>query len=147
MVRLSLGYPDPAAELDLLQRKQNGNPLDRIICVADHRDLAMMRAEAERVFVDDKIFNYAIKLSITSRNNNSVFHGASPRATIAVISMAKAAAWVCGRDYVIPEDVKTVFPATITHRLLLTAESKASGKTAQDVVEEILNLTPAPVVR
>lgn len=147
MVRLSLGYPDPADELDLLRRKQTGNPLDRVCCVANHRELAMMRAEADRVFVDNKIFDYAIKLSITSRNNGSVLHGASPRASIAVISMAKAAAWVCGRDYVIPEDVKAIYPATITHRLLLTAEAKASAKTAQSVVEDILAATPAPVIR
>ena len=147
MVRLTLGYPDPADELDLLARKQKGNPLDRVNCVATSSDLAAMRAEAEGVFVDKKIFDYAIRLSTASRNNRYVYHGASPRASIAVISMAKAAAWLCGRDYVIPEDVKFIYAATITHRLLLTAEAKAAGKTQQGVLEEILAATPAPVSR
>ena len=147
MVRLSLGYPDPEAELDLLERKQQGSMMDNVTCVADRAELAAIRAASDSVFVDRKIFDYAIKLSIASRNNRSVYHGASPRATIAVISMAKAAAWMNGRDYVIPADVKYIYPATITHRLLLTPEAKAAGKTAEGIVEEILAAVTAPVLR
>lgn len=147
MVRLSLGYPDPNSELDLLQRKQNGNPLDKVVCAATSRDLAAMRAEVGNVYVDNKIFDYVIRLSTTSRNHPSVLHGASPRASIAVVSMAKAMAWVNGRDYVIPDDVKAIFPASVTHRLLLTSEAKASGKSADEVLKDILTTTPAPSVR
>ncbi|MBQ7060585.1 MAG: MoxR family ATPase [Clostridia bacterium] len=147
MVRLSLGYPDAAAELDLLGRKQEGNMLDKVRCVASREELARMRAEADKVFVDRKIFEYVIKLSTFSRVNPNVLHGASPRASIAVVSMAKAMAYICGRDYVVPEDVKYIYPSTITHRLLLTAEAKASGKTARSVVDELITMTPAPAAR
>ncbi len=147
MVRLSLGYPDPAYELDLLQRKQTGNPLDRIVRVADSEELAAIRAEADKVYVDKKILDYVIRLSNASRNHPSLLHGASPRASIAVISMAKARAWVRGRDYVLPEDVKAIYPATITHRYLLTAEAKASGTSAAAVLDKILSSTPSPAVR
>ncbi len=144
IVRLSLGYPTPADELDLLQRKQGGNPLENVGCVARNSDLAAMRDEADKVFVDKKIFEYAVRLSTTSRTNRSVMHGASPRATIAVVSMAKARAYVEGRDYVIPDDIRYIYPAAISHRLLLTAEAKAAGLTSRDVVDEIISMTSAP---
>ncbi len=144
IVRLSLGYPTPADELDLLQRKQGGNPLEKVGCVARNSDLSAMRDEADKVFVDKKIFEYAVRLSTTSRTNRSVMHGASPRATIAVVSMAKARAYVEGRDYVIPDDIRYIYPAAISHRLLLTAEAKAAGLTSRDVVDEIISMTSAP---
>lgn len=141
MVRLTLGYPSPEDELSLLQRKQVGNPLDKVNCTAKSSDLALMRAAADEVFVDKKIMEYAIRLSNTSRKHYSVLHGASPRATIAVVSMAKARAYLCGRDYVIPDDVKYIYPAAITHRLILSAEAKAAGKTARAVVDDIISMT------
>ena len=70
----------------------------------------------------------------------------TPRVTLAVISMAKARAYVAGRDYVIPDDIKYVYPTTITHRLLITAEANASGKTAGDITDEIISMTAPPVV-
>lgn len=146
MVRLSLGYPSPKDELALLERKQGGNPLDKVCCVAKNSDLAAMREAADGIFVDRKIMEYAIRLSNTSRTHRSLLHGASPRATIAVISMAKARAYISGRDYVIPDDLRFIYPATITHRLLPTAEAKASGKTARSIVDEIISMTSAPII-
>ena len=144
MVRLSLGYPDASAELELLKRKQLGDPLAKVRCVADSRELAEIRREADRVYVDQRILEYAIRLSGTSRRHGSILHGASPRASLAVISMAKAAAWCDGRDYVVPDDVKRIYSATIAHRLLLTPEAKAAGKTVDSVIADILNRTAAP---
>ena len=141
MVRLSLGYPSPSDELSLLERKQAGNPLDRVERVANSGDLAAMREEVDGVYVDRKIMEYTIRLSNTSRTHLSVLHGASPRASIAVVSMAKARAYLCGRDYVIPDDVKYIYPATITHRIILTAEARATGKTARNIVDDILSMT------
>ncbi len=144
MVRLSLGYPDAEAELDLLRRKQEGNPLDKVRFTVNSRELAEMRNQVDGVYVDKKIFDYVIRLSAASRKHPAIVHGASPRASIAVVSMSKAAAFIEGRDYVIPDDVKAVYPATITHRLLLNAESKAAGKTQRAVLDEIVSSTPAP---
>ncbi len=147
MVRLSLGYPDPAKEMDLLQRKQTGNPLDKVVQAAAKEELAAIRAEADAVFVDQKILDYVIRLSNASRTNDRVLRGASPRASIAVVSMAKAHAWLNGRDYVIPDDVRAVYPATVTHRILLTAEAKAQGVTQRSVVDRLLSTTPAPAAK
>ncbi len=147
MVKLSLGYPRHADELELLTRKQKGNPLDNVRCIADRNGLADIRRAVDNTFVDKKILDYTIRLSNATRSHESILQGASPRATLAVVSMAKAAAWVQGRDYVIPNDVKLIYPSTVTHRLILTAEAKASGITAQKLVEELLERTAAPSAR
>ena len=147
MVRLSMGYPKPSDELELLIRKQKGNPLDHVRCIADQNGLAEIRNTVDHTYVNPKILEYIIRLGNASRTHASVLQGASPRASLAVASMAKAAAWVQGRDYVIPGDVKLIYPSTVTHRLILTADAKASGKTAESVVSELLKNTPAPSVK
>ncbi len=147
MVKLSLGYPRHSDELELLSRKQKGNPLDGVRCIADREGLRDIRRAVDNTFVDKKIMDYTIRLSNATRTHESVLQGASPRASLAVVSMAKAAAWVQGRDYVIPNDVKLIYPATVTHRLILTAEAKASGITAQSIVSGILEQVAAPAAR
>jgi len=147
MVRLSLGYPRPSDEMELLNRKQQGNPLDSVRLVADRTGLYEIRRAVDGTFVDKKILDYVIRLSNSTRSHGSILQGASPRASLAVVSMAKAAAWVQGRDYVIPGDVKLIYPATVTHRLILTPEAKASGQTADAVVSDVLAHTAPPAVR
>ncbi|MBR3038790.1 MAG: MoxR family ATPase [Clostridia bacterium] len=147
MVKLSLGYPRHSDELELLTRKQKGNPLDGVRCIADREGLADIRRAVDNTFVDKKILDYTIRLSNATRTHESILQGASPRASLAVVSMAKAAAWVQGRDYVIPNDVKLIYPASVTHRLILTAEAKASGITAQSIVTELLERIAAPSAR
>ena len=147
MVRLTLGYPRPNDELDLLNRKQKGNPLDGVRCIADRDGLARIRAAVDSTFVDKKIMDYVIRLSNATRSHGSILQGASPRASLAVVSMAKAAAWVQGRDYVVPNDVKLIYPATITHRLILTPEAKASGQTAEAILNDIMAHTAPPATR
>ena len=147
MVKLSLGYPRHSDELELLTRKQKGNPLDGVRRIADREGLRDIRRAVDNTFVDKKILDYTIRLSNATRTHESVLQGASPRASLAVVSMAKAAAWVQGRDYVIPNDIKLIYPATVTHRLILTAEAKASGVTAQSIVSGILEQIAAPAAR
>ena len=147
MVRLSMGYPRPSDELELLSRKQQGNPLDNVRCIADRNGLAEIREVVEHTFINSKILEYIIRLGNATRTHALILQGASPRASLAAASMAKAAAWVQGRDYVVPGDVKLIYPATITHRLLLTADAKASGRTAESIVTEILKSTAAPSLK
>ena len=147
MVRLSLGYPKPADEKEMLSRKQAGNPLDKVNSVADKGGMAQMRQEVDKTYVDGKILDYIIRLNTATRTNPSILQGASPRASLAITAMAKAAAWVQGRDYVLPGDVKLIYPATVTHRLLLTPDAEAAGRKAFALVEEILKSTPAPAAK
>lgn len=147
MVRLSLGYPKPADEKEMLTRKQQGNPLDKVRCMADKGGLAAMRLECEKTYVSDKILEYVIRLNNATRNDPAILQGASPRASLAVTSMAKAAAWVQGRDYVLPADVKLIYPATICHRIILTPDAEAAGRKAEALIDDILKAVPAPVAK
>ena len=147
MVRLSLGYPKPADEKEMLPRKQQGNPLDELRCMADKGGLASMRKEAEQTYVSDKILEYIIRLNNATRNDPAILQGASPRASLAVTSMSKAAAWVQGRDYVLPADVKLIYPATVAHRIILTPDAEAAGRKAEALVENILKSVSAPVAK
>ena len=147
MVRLSLGYPKPADEKEMLTRKQQGNPLDELRCMADKGGLAAMRKEAEQTYVSDKILEYIIRLNNATRNDPAILQGASPRASLAVTSMSKAAAWVQGRDYVLPADVKLIYPATVAHRIILTPDAEAAGRKAEAIVDDILKAVPAPVAK
>ena len=147
MVRLSLGYPKPADEKEMLTRKQQGNPLDKVRCMADKGGLASMRQECEKTYVSDKILEYIIRLNNATRNDPAILQGASPRASLAVTSMAKAAAWVQGRDYVLPADVKLIYPATICHRIILTPDAEAAGRKAEALIDDILKAVPAPVAK
>ena len=147
MVRLSLGYPKPSDEKEMLSRKQLGNPLDNVRCMADKGGLAAMRQEAEHTYVSEKILEYIIRLNNATRTNPAILQGASPRASLAVTSMAKAAAWVQGRDYVLPADVKLIYPATVAHRIILTPDAEAAGRKAEGLVEDILKAVPAPVAK
>lgn len=147
MVRLSLGYPKAADEKEMLERKQKGNPLDNVRCMTDHGDLADMRRQVEGVYVSGAILEYIIRLNTATRTHGDILQGASPRASLAVTNMSKAAAWVQGRDYVLPQDVKLIYPATITHRLLLSPDAEAAGRKAGDLVAAILKSTAAPAVR
>ena len=147
MVRLSLGYPKPSDEKEMLTRKQQGNPLDELRCMADKGGLAAMRKEAEQTYVSDKILEYIIRLNNATRNDPAILQGASPRASLAVTSMSKAAAWVQGRDYVLPADVKLIYPATVAHRIILTPDAEAAGRKAEAIVDGILKSVSAPVAK
>ena len=127
MLRLSLGYPGPAEELEMLRRKQQGNPMDLVEQVADPADLERARQEIACVYLKDEVGEYIISLVSATRTDPLVHQGGSPRATLAVAAMARACAWVDGRDYVLPQDVQLVFRDTVAHRLLLTGRGTAEG--------------------
>ena len=127
MIRLSIGYPAPADELDMVRRKQGGNPLDQVRQVLDLAGLAALREQADRVYVSDEVLDYIIRLVNATRSHPMIVQGASPRASLALTAMAKAAALILGRDYVNPEDVSMVFADVVAHRLILSPRAEASG--------------------
>lgn len=143
-VRLSIGYPEAEAERDMVLTRQNGNPLDRVGRVVTREQLLGMQDEAAAVYMKNEIVEYIVALIAATRNHPMILRGASPRATLSVASMAKAAAYIQGRDYVVPKDVRAVFISTVTHRLLLAPEAEAKGIYAESILEQILKNTPAP---
>ena len=118
MVKLSLGYPEPQDELRMLRRKQKGNPLDGVQQALDKAGLAALRAQTDQVYVSDEVLDYIVRLVAGTRTLPELVQGASPRATLAVAAMAKAAALARGADYVTPADVRRIFHCTVAHRLI-----------------------------
>ena len=142
MVRLSMGYPAPADEFDMVRRKQGGNPLDQVRQVLDLNGLAQLRDRTDRVYLSDPVLDYIIRLITATRTHPMIAQGASPRASLALAAMAKAAALVFGRDYVNPEDVSLVFGDVVPHRLILSPRAEATG--GFDPAAEILRQIPPP---
>ena len=145
MVRLSIGYPAPADEMDMVRRKQKGNPLEQVEQVVDLDGLRQLREQADRVYVSDEILDYTIRLVNATRTHPMIVQGASPRASLALTAMTKAAALTLGRDYVNPEDVSMVFDDVVTHRLILSPRAQAEG--GFHPAAEILRQVSAPTVR
>ncbi|MCI8539435.1 MAG: MoxR family ATPase [Oscillospiraceae bacterium] len=125
MIRLSLGYPTPEEEAEMIRRKQQGKTVQTAQAVVDLDGLARMRAEAAQVFVKDNLIDYIVRLVSATRNHPMIRQGGSPRASLALTAMAKAAAWVNGRDYVVPADVRMIFRDVMEHRLIWAPECTA----------------------
>lgn len=146
-IRLSIGYPAPADERDMVLGRQSGNPLDNVVQVSSRQELVALQNQVDQVFIKPEVVDYIVSLIGATRDDPMILRGASPRATISVASMAKAVATLKGRDYVTPDDVHTVFCETVAHRLLLSPEAEARDISAQKLLQDILHRTAAPRLR
>ena len=146
-VRLSIGYPKPQDELEMVTVRQGGaDPLNSVHQVVSRAELIAMQDDVSRIYVKESVLRYVVELIGRTRQHTMIQRGASPRATLAVVAMAKATAYMNGRDYVLPADVKTVFAGTVAHRLLLTADAQAEGVQAEALLNGLLSAVPAPGV-
>ena len=146
-IRLSIGYPSPADERELVIGRQQGNPLDQVRQVVSRQELLALQNQADSVYIKPEVVDYMVALIGATRDHPMILRGASPRATLSMASMAKAVAMLKGRDFVTPDDVKTVLIDTISHRLLLAPEAEARGVSAATLLQEILRKTPSPKLR
>ena len=146
-IRLSIGYPAPQDERDMVLNRQSGNPLDQVRQVVTRKDLIALQDQADQVYIKPDVVDYMVALISATRSDPMILRGASPRATLSMASMAKAMAMLKGRDYVTPEDVQTVFIDTISHRLLLAPEAEARDIGAAKLLQDILRKTAAPRLR
>ncbi len=146
LLRLSMGYPSPAEELELLKRRQYGGGMDGVCQVVSRKQLRLLREEAGRVHVSEAVLQYIVQLVNATRNHPQLMQGASPRAALAVMSVSRTVAFLRGRDYVIPEDVQCIWTDAIAHRLLL-APGLSDAASPQSISAETLHNTPAPKVQ
>ena len=128
-IRLSMGYPSPKDERDMILRRQEGNPLLQIRPVLSLGQLTELQDQAAGVYIQAELVDYVVRLAGATRSHPAILRGASPRATLSVTAMAKSIAFLNGRDYVIPSDIQTVFCETVAHRLLLEPSAEARGRT------------------
>ena len=146
-IRLSLGYPSPKDEISMVLNRQDGNPLHKLSALMTRENLVAIQNEVENTYIKDSVVKYIVDLITATRNNEDILRGASPRATLAVTAMAKAVAQLRGRDYVLPSDVREVFIWTIAHRLILSPKAEGQGKTAEQILIEIISQVSAPRIR
>ena len=146
MIRLSMGYPDPEAEAEMIRRKQQGISLEQVQQVVSRQELIGICAEAEHTYIKDSLIDYIVKLCTATRNDSRILQGASPRAALSLTALAKAAAWIQGRDYVVPSDIRFVFADSIQHRLIWASDN-LSFKKQRSVVDELFSSVRAPEIR
>jgi MoxR-like ATPase len=144
-MRIAIGYPPLPDEAQMLSEQASDTPIDRLEPVATAQDVLAGMEDARRVFVEDSLNRYVVALLRQTRSDTRLYLGASPRAGIALLRVAKARALVSGRDYLEPDDVKAVAPTVLAHRLILAAEARSSGLDAEELVRTILERTPVPV--
>ena len=137
MICISMGYPDIRNEIAILKDHRSGSPVDRISPVIQMNDLLTMQEEVDKIFIHDVIYNYIAELIARTRQHPMLELGVSPRGTIALAGMIKAAAYLAGRNYVVPNDVEKVFLAVNHHRIRLNSKARANHVTAEGVLEEI----------
>ena len=147
MARVSMGYPDVTAELEMLERHGSGSPLDDLEPVADAAFVSKLVDIVRTVHVAPSVRRYAVDLVTASRSSPDVRLGGSPRATLHLVKAARAAAALDDRDYVLPDDVQRLAVPVLAHRLLLTAEAQIARRNAAQVVTELVSRTPLPDVR
>jgi MoxR-like ATPase len=138
MVEVALGYPKPAEEAQMLRVLAGAHPIDAITPVIDGARLPELQQAIWSIHVEDSLRDYIIGLANRTRTHPDLTLGASPRATFGLFRAAQAAAALAGRDYVIPDDIKTLVPSIWRHRLLVRPESALRGRTAAAILDGIL---------
>jgi len=144
-MRLSLGYPPLADEARMLAEQTTAPPLETLQPVASAADLKGAIEEARSIFVEESLHRYVVAVLRQTRTTSRLALGASPRAGIALLRVAKARALSDRRDYVLPDDVKAVAVPVLAHRLILSPEARSAGLTPAEIVQEAVDQTPVPV--
>ncbi|MBC2151963.1 MoxR family ATPase [Listeria innocua] len=145
LLKINIGYPTVEEEMQLLTLKQYQDPLDQTKQVVTLEELVTLKNKAKKVFIDDVLKNYIIRLVDASRKHPSVALGISPRGSLASMQAAQAFALIEGRDYVIPDDIQYLAPYIFTHRLILKSEAYYNEETAESIIASILKNTSVPV--
>ncbi|MDQ0351841.1 MoxR-like ATPase [Alkalibacillus filiformis] len=147
LLKLKMGYPLKQEEITMLDRTSNVHPIDTLTPVMTREELLEKQNEVRDVHVSDSIKKYIVEIVSNTRKNPLIQLGASPRASIALMKAAQAYAYIHGRDYTVPDDVKYMAPHVLSHRLLLTSEAKFEGKTDKQILEDLIKKTMIPIER
>lgn len=144
LVRLSIGYPDYEAQMTILRDRQNAEPLTAVREVVTRDEVVRMQREVRAVTAKDVVLDYITRLTMASREHPMLELGISPRGALFLDRMAKAHAYLDGRDYVTGEDVQAVFCDVCAHRVILSQEARLEAKSAQDVLQDLLHRVDVP---
>ena len=142
--KLSMGYPSQNEEIGILRARRGENPMDKLTSVVTAEELRAARAAVTQVRVDESLYTYIVSLVAATRQHKALSLGASPRASVALMHLAQAYAYLRGRDYVTPDDIASLYIPAVAHRVQLTQESKLSLLSLRDVLTEIMRSTDVP---
>jgi len=144
-MRIAIGYPPLAQEAKMLTEQTADPPLEQLEPAASAADALSLADEAKEIYVEESLNRYVVALLRATRGDSRLYLGASPRAGIALLRVAKARALAAARSFLEPDDVKAVAVAVLAHRLILAPEARSSGLTGEQIVQETLEKTPVPV--
>lgn len=148
LFKILVNYPTAEQEVEVLrghhQRLHLANAIAEIQPILQPQQLAELRKKTHQIHVEDKLLEYIAQIILQTRNNKSLFLGASPRASVALLNSSKALAAIRGRDFVTPEDVQELAPVVLRHRILLTPEREMEGATPDDIVAQLLQKIEVP---
>ncbi|MEE3142272.1 MAG: MoxR family ATPase [Chloroflexota bacterium] len=145
MLRLRLGYPTEDEEEAMLTRFQTADPLNDLAAVLGASDITELQETVRQVHLDPVLRNYLVQLVQATRTHADVELGASPRATLGLYRCSQALAAIRGRDYVTPDDLKTLAPLALSHRMILRSQARLRERTPESVIDEILAQIQVPV--
>lgn len=146
MVRLTMGYPSLQSQIDIVKNRQAEDPMNTVSPVISLEELQEMKQDVQKIFVSDDVIRFGTELCEATRKMDMVELGVSPRAVLALIQLGKANALLKSRDYVIPEDIKSIFIDVCRHRLILKPHAKIKKETVESVLEAVLDKIKAPAI-
>jgi len=147
LLKMKMGYPDMNEEIEVLNRAQKIPPIEDLEPAIDLEGLLDLQKEIKDVFVDETIKRYIVDIVNRTRGHGSVYLGASPRGSIALMKAAQAYAYMYGRDFVLPDDIQYLAPFVLSHRIILKSEAKFEGISAEEVVNRVIGRVPVPIKR
>jgi MoxR-like ATPase len=145
LIKLSIGYPDAAGENDILLRFENEDPLETLDKVVEPEEILDLQQEVRGIKVEDSVRAYLVNICRATRTHQDIALGASPRATMALYRTSQARGAIMNRTFVIPDDVKAMAPYVLTHRLIVNPQTRLRGRTAEDVLHEVVESVAVPV--
>lgn len=147
LLKMPMGYPSIAEEMQILTGKQQGANIDELNAVASIDSMLALQQQVKAVFVEDSIKHYIVELANLTRNEPYIYLGVSPRASIALMQASQAYAFMQGRDYVTPDDVQYLLPYVFCHRIILTSEARYDHITVEELVQRIATRVAVPTQR
>ena len=144
-IKLSMGYPSQNEEIDIIKARNGQNPINKVNVVITLEELVAIKELVRGVHIDDSLYRYIVQLISATRSNSSLSLGAGPRASVALMHLSQAYAFIRGRDYVLPDDIAALFRVCVGHRVILRQEAKLNNVTLDSILSDILRTTEIPI--
>ena len=147
LLRVTLGYPETADEISIIERQQQTHPIEQLEQVVGAEEIMELQKAVKQVFVDNLIKQYIVGLSEATRQHETAYLGASPRGSLGLFRAAQARAMLQGRDYVLPDDVKGLAEPVLAHRVIVSPAARMKDVTGRAIVQELVERVPIPGAR